>query len=229
MRDLTVIIPPLQSRYRRNRYPTAPHSPRNSATAQEPRVAGGFATPPAAAPPSRRPRHSEFSSSGGFTLTVALVVATFATTVTSCNERNDPTAAGPVVEVLTNSGSTRISVELAVSGEEITRGLMWRSSLPDGAGMLFVFAEDRPRSFWMKNTPLPLDIIFIGSHTADGRQGEASVVSVAADTTPYSQQSLPSQAPARYVLEVNAGFAARHGIGPGSRVKLPPLPQAQIP
>jgi len=90
---------------------------------------------------------------------------------------------------------------------------MWRSRLDSDAGMLFVFPEMRMLAFWMKNTPLPLDIIYID---AEGR-----VVSVAESTTPYSEKSLPSAGPAQYVLEVNAGFAKEHGIGPGTRVELP--------
>ncbi len=81
--------------------------------------------------------------------------------------------------------------------------------------MLFVFGSDGPRSFWMKNTPLPLDIIFINA--------AKRVVSIAANTTPYSLESLPSAGPAKYVLEVNGGFCARHGIAAGASVTLPPL------
>ena len=90
---------------------------------------------------------------------------------------------------------------------------MWRQHLDADAGMLFVFPESSELSFWMKNTPLPLDIIFIGT---DGR-----VVSIAPDTKPYSETSLPSAAPARYVLEVNAGFAREHGVRTGTRIDLP--------
>lgn len=79
--------------------------------------------------------------------------------------------------------------------------------------MLFVFGDSAPRSFWMKNTALPLDIIFIDDN--------GTVVNVAATTTPYSETPIPSAGPARYVLEVNAGFAAAHGIGPGAKVELP--------
>ena len=65
----------------------------------------------------------------------------------------------------------------------------------------------------MKNTPLPLDILFLDD--------AGTVVNVAAATTPYSEAPIPSAGPARYVLEVNAGFAAKHGIGAGARVELP--------
>ncbi len=81
------------------------------------------------------------------------------------------------------------------------------------AGMLFIFPDEAPRSFWMKNTPLPLDIVFIG---ADRR-----IVSIAAGTKPYSTERIPSGAPAMFVLEVNAGFCERHGIEAGQSVRLP--------
>jgi uncharacterized membrane protein (UPF0127 family) len=85
--------------------------------------------------------------------------------------------------------------------------------------MLFVFGHERERSFWMKNTPLPLDIIYIDD--------EGKVVSVAGRTTPYSTAAIPSHGPAKYVLEVNAGFAEQHGVRPGSRIELPPTVLAQ--
>jgi len=90
---------------------------------------------------------------------------------------------------------------------------MWRDHLDQDAGMLFVFPETSQLSFWMKNTPRPLDIIYID---AGGR-----VVSIAEKTTPYSEAPLPSAGPAQYVLEVNAGFAREHGVGPGTRIELP--------
>jgi uncharacterized membrane protein (UPF0127 family) len=123
---------------------------------------------------------------------------------------------GPRVHIEGNSGQTvQVTVEIVSTPEKLRKGLMWRTELAADHGMLFVFGDDAPRSFWMKNTPLPLDIIFIDS--------EHRVVSVAANTVPYSLVSVRSAGPARYVLEVNAGFSRRHAIGPGSRVTLPPL------
>ena len=115
-----------------------------------------------------------------------------------------------------DSNAVRLKPELALTREQQARGLMWRTELADDAGMLFVFDRAREQSFWMRNTPLPLDIIYIGA--------DSKVVSVAANTVPYSQISIPSDGPAQYVLEVNAGFAREHGIGPGTRVELPDLP-----
>jgi uncharacterized membrane protein (UPF0127 family) len=120
---------------------------------------------------------------------------------------------GPVVTLRGAQGSTTVRVEIARTPSELSRGLMWRNELDADAGMLFVFGDSAPRTFWMKNTPLPLDILFI-----DDR---GTVINVGAATTPYSEAPVRSTAPARYVLEVNAGFAARHGIGPGATVTLP--------
>jgi uncharacterized membrane protein (UPF0127 family) len=125
-------------------------------------------------------------------------------------------AQGPRVHIEGHDGKTvQVAVEIVSTPETQRRGLMWRTELAADHGMLFVFGDDAPRSFWMKNTPLPLDIIFIDS--------EARVVSVAEDTVPYSLASVRSTGPARYVLEVNSGFSRRHAITPGSRVTLPPL------
>lgn len=110
-------------------------------------------------------------------------------------------------------GPVRVRVELATTPEQQQRGLMWRDELDDDAGMLFVFRRSRVRSFWMKNTPLPLDIIYIDRHGA--------IVSIAARTTPYSTAPIPSGEPAQYVLEVNGGFCSDNGIRSGMRVDLP--------
>jgi hypothetical protein len=101
-------------------------------------------------------------------------------------------------------------VELAASAEAQARGLMFRTELGDNEGMLFPSAVPEMRSFWMKNTPLSLDIIFIG---ADGR-----VLNIAADTVPYSLESVRSTGPASAVLELRAGRAKALGIVPGDKV-----------
>jgi hypothetical protein len=101
-------------------------------------------------------------------------------------------------------------VELAASAEAQARGLMFRTELGDNEGMLFPSAVPELRSFWMKNTPLSLDIIFIG---ADGR-----VLNIAADTVPYSLESVRSTGPASAVLELRAGRAKALGIVPGDKV-----------
>jgi hypothetical protein len=96
---------------------------------------------------------------------------------------------------------------------------MYRQDLPKLHGMLFLFPREQPLAFWMKNTPLSLDIIFINS--------ARTIVSIAQNTTPFSEKPLPSDSPAQFVLEVNGGFCQRHGVAVGDRMELPTsLPQA---
>ena len=101
-------------------------------------------------------------------------------------------------------------VELAASPQAQARGLMFRTELGDNEGMLFPSVVPEPRSFWMKNTPLSLDIIFVGP---DGR-----ILNIAADTVPYSLDSVSSTGPASAVLELRAGRTKELGIVPGDRV-----------
>ena len=115
----------------------------------------------------------------------------------------------------------RFAVEVADEPAEWAEGLMHRAELPRDAGMIFVFPEPRPASFWMKNTPLPLDMIFIAD---DGR-----VANVAERTTPFSLEPVRSDGPVRAVLEVNAGLAEEFGIGPGTPVSHPAFREARPP
>jgi uncharacterized membrane protein (UPF0127 family) len=123
-------------------------------------------------------------------------------------------ASAPQVTIHPQSGQpVSVAVEIANTPQKRAFGLMFRKDLSESQGMLFLFPREEPLSFWMKNTPLPLDIIFISSaHT---------IVSIAANTTPFSEAPLPSVGPAQFVLEVNAGFCQKHGITAGARVDLP--------
>lgn len=103
------------------------------------------------------------------------------------------------------------TVEVAGTREEQAQGLMFRKELALDKGMLFPFAESRRANFWMKNTIIPLDIIFI---RADG-----SIESIAANTTPYSLDGVESGEPVTAVLELAGGRAAELGIEPGDIVK----------
>ncbi|MBS3148467.1 DUF192 domain-containing protein [Candidatus Woesearchaeota archaeon] len=98
-------------------------------------------------------------------------------------------------------------VEIANTPDEHAHGLMYRESLPSGRGMLFVFDEEQPRAFWMKNTYIPLDMVFIASN--------GTVVEVKRDVPACKEESCVSyrSLPARYVLEVNAGEAKNIGEG----------------
>lgn len=107
-------------------------------------------------------------------------------------------------------GTHRFEVEVARTPEEQARGLMFRTELGPNEGMLFPRNPPDHASFWMKNTPLPLDIIFIG---VDGR-----INNIAAMTTPYSLDSVWSEGLASGVLEIPAGRAAELGIAAGDKV-----------
>ncbi|MEX2632372.1 MAG: DUF192 domain-containing protein [Tistlia sp.] len=108
------------------------------------------------------------------------------------------------------------TVELALTGEQMARGLMFREELAPDSGMLFVFPAQRVASFWMRNTLIPLDMLFIAR---DGR-----IVRVAERTTPMSDQGVSSRRPVIAVLELAGGTAARLGIAAGDRVESPALP-----
>jgi uncharacterized protein len=114
------------------------------------------------------------------------------------------------LEIVTRSGVHHFSVEVVAEEDERQKGLMFRKELPEGKGMLFDFKVDAPVSFWMKNTYVSLDMIFIRS---DGR-----IVSIAENTEPLSERLVPSGGPVRGVLEVVAGTARKLGIRPGDRV-----------
>jgi uncharacterized membrane protein (UPF0127 family) len=100
----------------------------------------------------------------------------------------------------------------------MSRGLMYRTELPERHGMLFVFPDEAPRAFWMKNTLLPLDIIFI-----NGRREIVKIQrAVPCEQAPCARY--PSYAPARYVLEINGGLSEALGIVEGARVDFSPAP-----
>lgn len=117
------------------------------------------------------------------------------------------------LEIVTKSGVKFFSVEMATTDEEKTTGLMYRKELADGKGMLFDFSPEQQVSMWMKNTYIPLDMIFI---RADGR-----ILRIAENTEPLSTKIIPSGGPTRGVLEVIAGTAKKYGIEPGDRVAHP--------
>ena len=117
------------------------------------------------------------------------------------------------LEIATKSGVQVFSVEMATTEEEKTTGLMYRKELADGKGMLFDFTPEQEVSMWMKNTYIPLDMIFI---RADGR-----ILRIAENTEPLSTRIIASGGLAKGVLEVIAGTAQKYGIAPGDRVAHP--------
>ena len=117
------------------------------------------------------------------------------------------------IDIRTDAGVATYSVEIADDAAERAQGLMFRDEMPRDHGMYFVDPSGRPVAFWMKNTPLPLDIIYINER--------GIVCSIAADTTPYSEEALPSGCAAQTVLELNAGEAQAAGIRVGAPVRHP--------
>ncbi|WP_349367653.1 DUF192 domain-containing protein [Salinarimonas sp.] len=115
--------------------------------------------------------------------------------------------------VVTDEGRHEFQVELAATPEERSRGLMFRRSMPAEQGMLFDFGRVQPVSMWMRNTYIPLDMLFI-SETGE-------IVRIAADTEPLSERTISSGQPVLSVLELNAGTARRLGIAAGDRVEHP--------
>ncbi|MEO1449883.1 MAG: DUF192 domain-containing protein, partial [Bacteroidota bacterium] len=105
----------------------------------------------------------------------------------------------------------KIDIEIADDEATITQGLMYRREMPDSQGMLFIFDQMEPRSFWMKNTYISLDIIYVDQFN--------QIVSIAKSTTPKSTRSIPSGKPAQYVIEVIAGFCDSFSVKEGDFVE----------
>ena len=111
-------------------------------------------------------------------------------------------------------GAPSLHVELAKTPSQQERGLMYRTSMPEDRGMLFAFPSSSIHKFWMHNTCIPLDMMFIAD------DGFITGIVESAPTLDDGERSIAC--PVSYVLEVNAGWARRHGVAPGQRVKLPP-------
>jgi uncharacterized membrane protein (UPF0127 family) len=119
-------------------------------------------------------------------------------------------AGDDTIKIVSKTGAHSFSVELATNTVERARGLMFRKELPDGYGMLFDFETEQPANFWMHNTYISLDIIFI--------KGDGHILHIAEHAKPMSDDLIPSGGPVRAVLEVIAGTAHRLGIAPGDVV-----------
>ena len=115
--------------------------------------------------------------------------------------------------VETGSSQHRFDVEVADDPTERAEGLMYREALADNAGMLFLYPKPQPVEFWMKNTPLSLDIVFV-------RQ-DGTIARIAENTTPMSEDLIPSGEPVVAVLEVKAGIMQQLGIAAGDRLRNP--------
>jgi uncharacterized protein len=114
-------------------------------------------------------------------------------------------------ELIFLKNQQKLTIEIADNQAETTQGLMYRRSMPDSCGMIFVMPNYEPQKFWMKNTYIPLDIIFLDE--------SKKIVTIQANTTPFSEAGVESYEKAKFVLEVNAGYCKRKGIEKGDMVK----------
>lgn len=118
-----------------------------------------------------------------------------------------------VVEIATaGAGTVQVAVEVADDGREQAAGLMHRQLAGDGEGMLFIFAGADTRTFWMRNVPASLDLLFLSP--------DLRLVALIRRAEPLSDRILRSDAPAQYVLEVPGGFAERHGLEIGAQARV---------
>jgi len=129
-------------------------------------------------------------------------------------------AAGPArpagqqtLEIASKTGVHTFAVEVVDNDTDRAKGLMYRKALPEGRGMLFDFHRDQDVSFWMQNTYIPLDMVFI--------RGDGRILRIQENTEPLSTRLIPSGGPVRAVLEVIGGTTRKLGIAPGDRVASP--------
>ena len=115
--------------------------------------------------------------------------------------------------IITTETSRELPFEVEIADTPAKRelGLQYRRELAENRGMLFLFAEEREQTFWMKNTPIPLDMIFINQ--------DHKIVGIVEQAVPFSLDSRSVAAPSRFVLEINGGLARGYGIQPGDRVR----------
>ncbi len=116
------------------------------------------------------------------------------------------------IAFLSSSEDTLTTIEAAIADDDKERnqGLMDVNDLPKDKGMLFIFDDNKSRSFWMANTPLSLDIMFVNE--------DYEIVRIHQNTKPFSEKSLASEQPAKYVIETNSGFVVSHDIQEGMKV-----------
>jgi uncharacterized protein len=119
-----------------------------------------------------------------------------------------------IITIEKTGGSRDVfSVEMALTGPQQEQGLMYRTALEEGSGMLFVFDRTQRLSFWMKNTLIPLDLLFIGP--------DGTIRHIHRNAVPLDESGIPSRHPARAVLELAGGQCARRGIKEGDKVLHP--------
>lgn len=162
-------------------------------------------------------RNAASGKFGTFSTLAAIVLAGFL--VFSCSAQSagsqDISKPNPRLKTVTlKAGSTQVIAEVAKIEGERNRGLMFRKSLTDGKGMLFVFETDQKVSFWMKNTSIPLSVAYMGS--------DGTILQIL-DLIPFSLEPRPSERSVRYALEVPQGWFDRGGLKVGDKFGIPPI------
>ena len=155
-------------------------------------------------------------------LWIGLILISSSFPLVSCEEKIEQTVIQgedgykrSPLKITTQDGRSLIfQVEIAKTPEKQSRGLMFRNKMAPDQGMIFIFPDEKNRSFWMRNTYLPLDIIFL---KADG-----TIINIGAGI-PLSEKEVLSDGPAKAAIELNKGTAARLGIRPGDKVYFPGL------
>jgi len=128
-----------------------------------------------------------------------------------------PPTAMPKVYLSTPQGELAVTVEIAATPAKIERGLMFREHLPPDDGMLFLMNEERSWTFWMRNTLIPLDMIFIAK--------DLTIAGIVQNAEPRTESLRQVEAPSLYVLEVNGGYCAAHKVTAGAKVRFEGVPQ----
>ena len=164
----------------------------------------------------RGPAHAALAMLGGLLRPIAAMLCLG---VASAAAQDAPQCREDLAILRHDGQLSQFSIEIADSAAERAQGLMARPHLASSAGMLFVYPSPREVSFWMHDTLIPLDILYID---ATGR-----VVRIARNATPLDETPIPSGAPVQYVLEINGGLAALLGLGPGSTLAHPAIDPAR--
>jgi uncharacterized membrane protein (UPF0127 family) len=166
-----------------------------------------------------------FIQAGGIVILIVIIIYFFSSS--GSNNKNNTSASKSKASVtnsvykFTKNGEltfntkngdliTKIDIEIANTVAKREQGLMYRTHMAENHGMLFIFDKDQSLSFWMKNTVIPLDMIFINSKFV--------IVKIHKNAIPYDESQYSSEKPAKYVVEVNAGFADKYGIKEGDKI-----------
>ena len=162
--------------------------------------------------------HSEKGTTRRRIMAIAALLA-ISVAALSCSAQKAPGAEAdkpnPTLKKVTlAAGQTQVVVEVAATETERNRGLMFRKTLADGKGMLFVFETDQRVSFWMRNTSLPPSLAYMAS--------DGTILQIL-DLAPFSEEPRPSERSIRYALEVPQGWFAKVGLKPGDRFEIPAL------